>query len=193
MQHCVLWLRADYKHWPRLVYRQQCVVTLLMFHRLARRGTCLPSCLQWLILCESPVFLCGHAQYFSSSWAQLGLSPDVLNLMSEMILQGFLFFFPSFFFFLSFFFYFCATQNRTESLRRKLLIKSQHFIFFFFLSRRARNAIFEAISVHVVMLSCTLPCILCTICDSWHISAEQLEELCVKVEPLVMSFSFRRP
>lgn len=36
MQHCVLWLRADYKHWPRLVYRQQCMVTLLMFHRLAR-------------------------------------------------------------------------------------------------------------------------------------------------------------
>ena len=36
MQRCALWLRADYKHWPWLVYRQQCMVTLLMFHRLAR-------------------------------------------------------------------------------------------------------------------------------------------------------------
>ena len=36
MQHSVLWLRADYKHWPRLVYRQRRMVTLLMLRRLTR-------------------------------------------------------------------------------------------------------------------------------------------------------------
>lgn len=48
---------------------------------------------------QSPVFLGGHAQYFSSSWAQLGLPPDVLNLMREMILGRDFFFFLTFFFF----------------------------------------------------------------------------------------------
>lgn len=35
---------------------------------------------------SSPVSLRGHAQYFSSSWTQLGLCPHVLNLM---IWEGF--------------------------------------------------------------------------------------------------------
>lgn len=34
--HALLRSVADCKHWPRLVYHQQCMVTLLMFHRLAR-------------------------------------------------------------------------------------------------------------------------------------------------------------
>ena len=62
---------------------------------------------------RSPFCLPGRAQYFSSSRAQLGLSPDVLNLMREMIMAGF------FFFFLLFPFLFIAAQNRTESSQRK--------------------------------------------------------------------------
>jgi len=73
----------------------------------AGERTCLPSCLQWVIL-SKVVLLCGHAQYFSSSWAQLGLSPDVLNLMREIIMKVFFFFV-----------YFDATENKDRGLSKR--------------------------------------------------------------------------
>lgn len=57
-----------YKHRPRLVYRQQCVVTSLMFRRAGADGEHASRLVyNESSSAESPVFLCGHAQYFSSS------------------------------------------------------------------------------------------------------------------------------
>lgn len=115
MQHCVLWLQADYKHWPCLVYRQQCMVTLLMFHRLVREHA------SHLVCNESSSVKSCLSLWTCSVLFQLMSTAGPLARCSEFNERNDLG--GIFFFFLNFF----RTRNRTACSQRKLVINLNIF------------------------------------------------------------------
>lgn len=72
MHCCFQWLREYDKHWLWLVYHQTWVHGDIADVRQASKGTCLPSCLQWDILCKVLSFSVDMLSTFPTpehSWA----------------------------------------------------------------------------------------------------------------------------
>lgn len=200
MQHCVLWLRADYKHWPRLVYRQQCMVTLLMFHRLAREhashlvyneSSSVKSCLSlWtcsvlfqLMSTAGPLARCSE---FNEKWSWRDFFSSffcVRQKIGQRALKGKWWLISTIFTLKPAFQFFCAIIFDVAMLSNKLCQQVK-----LFRPLRFRNG---------MRIECEgaswLLFILCTLYDTLHILDKESAETHVKMEPYVILFSFSRP